>query len=196
MASNKKLLVSHLQRLHKECVAQSTVYWNHYSNLSHYDSVISIPTLVISSITGLSSLSSFSSSQENEFTSALNKLTPILAIISTILASLNKYLRYGERAQKAKNQAKILTGIARRIQHDNLMLHNDMNLSKDLVARMTEDIYRELDIWGRDLDEVPKELRDLLNSISVPGEAVDSETSRNLSLVQNADEHLKRQESC
>ncbi len=184
MTDKKTLLLLHLNKLHIECHNQSKVFWNYFSVLSHYDSLLGIPTIVLSSITSLSALTNLSGKTENNFINALNLLTPLLAITSTILASLNQYLRYSERAQKAKNQAKMLSEIGRRIQYTKTKLDAE---NTDL-SKLTDDIYKELDIFGREMEELPQELRSILHSISIQEETEVQSLSHNLNTTQISDE--------
>lgn len=160
----------HLYELRNQCTIQSKVFWDHYNRLSKYESLISIPTIVVSSLAGLSSLSNLTLDKNSESATALLTLTSILTVLSTILTSINKYLQYGERAVKAKNQAKGLSEISRSIQLNTILISNDVEIGRNTIMRMAEDVYKNLDILGRDLDEVPKNISEILLLISEQAE--------------------------
>lgn len=190
------MLGTHLEKLYRECYTQSNVFWNYFSVLSHYDSLIGIPTIVLSSITSLSSLTNLTNNTNNDFITTLTLLTPLFAILSTILASLNQYLRYGERAQKAKSQAKVLSEIGRRIQLNKLLIQNDVDLNKNFLLRLTEEIYKELDVFGREIEELPLEFRSILSSISEQGETDTRPSSHNSNTILTADALEEKQDVC
>jgi signal transduction histidine kinase len=182
-----KLIFRHLEVLRRECSQQSKIFWAYYYKLSYYDSLISIPNIVLSSITGLSSLSALTpNSTDSEVINSLSLLTPVFAITATILASLNKYFRYGERAQKAKSQAKTLTEIDRRIQRNIILSDTDMEVNRNLITRIIEDIYRELDTWDHVLEEKPEELLSILNSFNEEKIIDSRSSSHNLNTKLNA----------
>lgn len=196
MTSKERVIFNHLEALRRECSQQSKIFWGYYYKLSYYDSLITIPNIVLSSITGLSSLSVLTpNSSESEVVNSLTLLTPVFAVTATILASMNKYFRYGERAQKAKSQAKTLSEIDRRIKRNIILSDTDIEFNHNLISRIIEDIYRELDTWDHDLEEKPEELLSILNSINEE-KIIDSRLSSHnsntrLNAAQNQPESVK-----
>jgi hypothetical protein len=164
---------------------QSILYWKEYVILSRYESLISIPAIIISGLTGLTSLGNMTYINP---TSLLSVVTTILAVITTIITSLGKYFNYSERALRAKDQAKGLSEISRRIRLNNIIISNDTDLRRNAVLRMTDDIYKNLDILGRDVDDLPISIQSLMSSLQEEVEILNHEVDHNLKTERTVDE--------
>jgi signal transduction histidine kinase len=61
-----------------------------------------------------------------------------------------------------------------------------MEVNRNLITRIIEDIYRELDTWDHDLEEKPEELLSILNSFNEEKIIDSRSSSHNLNTKLNA----------
>lgn len=139
-------VVEQLRLFSQDAIGRRNAFWEMYYAMTRRNNYVSIPLLLSSSLTGLTSVSSASSSGSN---AGLMWVTATLGTVSSFLAALQRYLRYGERAENARNLAKSYGDLARRIE-------------------ITLDLYQDgANEWtvqdlGRFAEEIVQEMRKLL----------------------------------
>jgi hypothetical protein len=106
-------VVEQLRLFSQDAIGRRNAFWDLHYSMMRRDNYVSIPLLVASSLTGLTSVSSASSSDSN---APLLWVTAGLGTASTFLAALQRYFRYGERAEQARHLAKSYGDLARRIE--------------------------------------------------------------------------------
>lgn len=178
----RKFAQKHFVDLQNECEYQSKMFWRYYTLLSRYDSLITIPCIVLSAITSLIS----SAQGVTDFTtcgkdkdSLLAFVTTIFAVTTTIMASLGKYFDYSQRALKSKQTAKSLAEMARQIRLKKILSMN-IEMSDTEVIHEIEDIYRNLDILGREIEDLPTTVKEMLTNIQKQVTVVDQIEGHNL----------------
>ena len=135
-------VVEQLRLFSQDAIERRNAFWEMYYAMSRWNNYVSIPLLLASSLTGLTSVSSASSSGSN---SGLMWVTASLGTISSFLAALQRYLRYGERAENARNLAKSYGDLARRIEIT-LDLYQDgaNNWTVQDLGKFAEEIVQEM----------------------------------------------------
>jgi hypothetical protein len=104
-----------LRKFIDDSILRRNTYWKMYYAYGRYNNFLSIPLLLLSSVTGITSVSQASNSG-NESNKMLLWITAAMGTGSTFLAAVQRYFRYGERAEHCKNLAKAYGDLARRIE--------------------------------------------------------------------------------
>jgi len=104
-----------LRRFVDDSVLRRNTYWKMYYAYGRYNNYLSIPLLLLSSLTGITSVSQ-ASNAGNDSNKVLLWVTAAMGTSSTFLAAIQRYFRYGERAEQCKNLAKAYADLARRIE--------------------------------------------------------------------------------
>lgn len=135
-------VVEQLRLFSQDAIDRRNAFWEMYYAMSRRNNYVSIPLLLASSLTGLTSVSSASSSGSN---AGLMWVTATLGTVSSFLAALQRYLRYGERAENARNLAKSYGDLARRIEIT-LDLYQDgaNNWTLQDLGKFAEEIVQEM----------------------------------------------------
>jgi len=138
-----------------DCKKRRETYWNHYSRMRFRNNLISIPLLILSSGTGVSSIVQLRTTNQ-----ICVFLTTALGISSAIFTSLQKYMRYSERAEQAKYLAKNYGRLANRIQ-DILIFIESKSLSVDseTFINFVKELHKDLETLTQEADEMPSNLR-------------------------------------
>lgn len=113
-ASSINAIEDQLRRFSHDCVLRRNTYWRMFYSFQRYNNFLSIPLLLVTSLTGLTSVSSASAS--GAAGSAVMWVTAALGTSSGFLAAVQRYLRYGERAEQCRALAKSYGELARRIE--------------------------------------------------------------------------------
>lgn len=141
-------LMRQLQLMCDDCVLRKNMYWRMCYNFQRHNNYVSIPLLVLSSITGLTSVSQVSSDTANP---TVLWVTAATGTLSTFIAALQRYLRFGERGEQCKILAKRYADLARKI---------DIKLDQFNSGALPEWGIKEL---GQFAEEMVQEFAKLLN---------------------------------
>jgi len=159
-------VVEQLRLFSQDAIGRRDAFWEMYYAMTRRNNYVSIPLLLTSSLTGLTSVSSASSSGSPN--AGLMWATATLGTMSSFLAALQRYLRYGERAENARNLAKSYGDLARRIEIT-------LDLYQDGANKWTvQDL-------GKFAEDIVQEMRKLLTETQdMPMASIKEETKRQL----------------
>jgi hypothetical protein len=145
----------HLKARILDCKKRREAYWDHYSNMRYRNNIIGIPLLVLSSGTGVTSIAQIHSSSK-----WLVILTTILGVTSAFITSLQRYMRYSERAEQAKYLAKNYGRIARKI--EDFMIFIESKSSKvdpTSFNNFIKEMHKDIQTLTQEADDMPSVLR-------------------------------------
>lgn len=149
-----------------DCKRRRDAFWRHSSKMRLYNNLISVPLLILSSITGLTSvaqLSSVSTEISNETEQTPNITMPVVVTVfgvsSAILTALQKYFRYAERSEHSKHMAKNYGRVARRIENTMVLVESSaIKMDAATFLKFVEEIQKDTDSLMQEMDDIPKEL--------------------------------------
>lgn len=145
----------HLCYVAVDCKKRRDAFWRQYSKMKYRGNVVSIPLLIISSITGVTSVANISSSDSQ----ALPIIVSIFGVSAAVLTAMQKYFRYSERAEHSKHLAKTYGRVARRIEHMIVMVESDaVKMEPEAFLKFVEDVQKDIDTLLAETDDNPKEL--------------------------------------
>jgi hypothetical protein len=145
----------HLKARILDCKKRREAYWEHYSNMRYRNNLIGIPLLVLSSGTGVTSIAQIHSTSK-----WLVILTTILGVTSAFITSLQRYMRYSERAEQAKYLAKNYGRIARKI--EDFMIFIESKSSKvdpTSFNNFIKEMHKDIQTLTQEADDMPRVLR-------------------------------------
>ena len=141
-------LMRQLIMMCNDCVMRKNMYWKMSYKFQKLNNFVSIPLLVLSSVTGLTSVSQVSSTTANP---AVLWVTAATGTLATFIAALQRCLRYGERGEQCKILAKRYADLGRKI---------DIKLDQFNSGALPEWTIKEI---GQFADEMVQEFAKLLN---------------------------------
>ena len=149
-----------------DCKRRRDAFWRHSSKMRLYNNLISVPLLILSSITGLTSvaqLSSVSTEISNETEQTPNITMPVVVTVfgvsSAILTALQKYFRYAERSEHSKHMAKNYGRVARRIENTMVLVESSaIKMDAATFLKFVEEVQKDTDSLMQEMDDIPKEL--------------------------------------
>jgi hypothetical protein len=159
-------LPHHLWGTALDCKRRRDAFWRHSFKMRLYNNLISVPLLILSSITGLTSvaqLSSVSTEISNETEQTPNITMPIVVTVfgvsSAILTALQKYFRYAERSEHSKHMAKNYGRVARRIENTMVLVESSaIKMDAATFLKFVEEVQKDTDSLMQEMDDIPKEL--------------------------------------
>lgn len=130
-------------------------YWEHYSNMRFRNNMIGIPLLILSSGTGVTSVAQIRSSSR-----WLVILTTVLGVMSAFITSLQRYMRYSERAEQAKYLAKNYGRIARKIEDFMIFIEsNSSQVDSKTFNNFIKEMHKDVETLTQEADDMPSILR-------------------------------------
>lgn len=152
--------------LARDCKLQKRAYWKQYYKYKKYNNIISIPTLIISSGTGITSVAQFGTSES--YRNVLTWCVTICSITATVLTTIQRYFRFGERATLSKSIAKSYNRLAQKIQ-STLQIYESDILEKPDLYQFYISVQKELDVIITELDDIPLDIveRDHIDNIHI-----------------------------
>jgi hypothetical protein len=159
-------LPHHLWGTALDCKRRRDAFWRHSFKMRLYNNLISVPLLILTSITGLTSvaqLSSVSTEISNETEQTPNITMPIVVTVfgvsSAILTALQKYFRYAERSEHSKYMAKNYGRVARRIENTMVLVESSaIKMDATTFLKFVEEVQKDTDSLMQEMDDIPKEL--------------------------------------
>lgn len=175
---NQDSIPQHLWSIALDCKKRRDAYWRHAKRLKMYNNLISIPLLILSSLTGLTSVAqlgvvSYSekindgeAQTTKEITSngsndsiTLPLIVTISGVSSAILTAFQRYFRYAERSEHSKHMAKNYGRIGRRIENTMVILESAaIKIEPEMFKKFIEDIQKDTDSLMQETEELPSEL--------------------------------------
>ena len=144
----------HLWSVAIDCKFKKNSYWRYHNYLKFKSTFISIPLLISSTASGFFSVSQLNSNNEN-----IAIFLTTISIITAILATLQKFLRYSERAENAKDIAKNYARLARKIENTMVLIESDaVKMPPDEFIKFINNIQIDCDLLLQETNEVPTEL--------------------------------------
>jgi len=144
----------HLWSIALDCKMKRDSYWRHHHELRQKSDIISIPLLIFSTATGF-----FSVSQLNNNNQTIGVILTVVSIISAIIAALQKFLRFSERSENAKDLAKNYARLGRKIENTMVLVESDaVKMPQDEFTKFINNVQNECDMLLQETNDVPDEL--------------------------------------
>lgn len=177
---------NHLWSLVLDCKRRRDAFWRHSRKMHLKNNLISIPMLILSTLTGLTSVAQLGMTTQynnissatqttsvedglpeasgvvmtsNTSTLALSYIVTISGVVSATLAALQRFFRYAERSEHANVVGKSYARIARRIQNTMVLLESKVaTIEGESFRKFIEDVQRDMDSLMQETQELPPEL--------------------------------------
>jgi hypothetical protein len=152
---NNDPLQFHLNSRILDCKRRREAFWGHYSKMRFRNNLIGIPLLIFTSATSVTAVS-----QIHSFSQWLAILTTIFGVLSAFTTSLQRYMRYSERAEEAKYLAKNYGRIATKIEDFIIFIESpSANINADSFNNFVTEIHKDIQTLSQEANEMPKTLR-------------------------------------
>jgi len=150
----------HIWSIAIDCKRRRDAYWRHHKKMKLRSNIVSIPLLIITSITGLTSVANLTATDTtNSNFLALPIVVSIFGVSSAVISALQKYFRYSERGEHSKHMAKSYGKIARRIENTMVLLKSEATTMKsETFRKFVEDVQKDSESLLLETDDVPNEL--------------------------------------
>lgn len=160
----------HMWNLAYDCKKRRDAFWRHARKMKTFNNVISVPLLILSSLTGLTSVAqlgvvtSENSNVDNSISVtqqgiALPLVVTISGVLTAVLTASQRYFRYAERSEHSKLMAKNYGRIARRIENTMMLVESSVTtLQGETFKKFVEDVQKDVDSLMQEVDEMPEEL--------------------------------------
>jgi hypothetical protein len=145
----------HLWYIALDCKKRRDAFWREYNKMKHWNNIVSIPLLFVTSITGVTSVANTTDTGSR----ALPVIISIFGVSSAILTALQKYFKYSERAENCKHLARNYGRISRKIENMMVLVESKaIKLEPNKFLTFMEDIQKDIDTLFAETDDCPKEL--------------------------------------
>lgn len=159
----------HMWSIAFDCKKRRDAFWRHSRRLKTYNNILSVPLLILSSLTGLTSVAQLGVvTSENSNTEATSKIqqgialplvVTISGVLTAVLTASQRYFRYAERSEHSKLMAKNYARIARRIENTMMLVESSVaTLEAETFKKFVEDIQKDVDSLMQEVDDMPEEL--------------------------------------
>lgn len=153
-------ITEHLWIWAGKCKSRRDAYWNEHYNYYIKNNWISIPLILMSGLTSVVSVTNIGTGAGATFDAAgVAWASTVLAFGTSVLAALQRYFKYGERAEQCKAVAKNYTRIAYMIEFtNNLMSSNPQRYEKaemEKLAIFAETVRKDLELVINDTNDIP-----------------------------------------
>lgn len=159
----------HMWNIAFDCKKRRDAFWRHARKMKTYNNIISVPLLILSSLTGLTSVAQLgvvTSENNNNAAAAIQQqglalplVVTISGVLTAVLTASQRYFRYAERSEHSKLMAKNYARIARRIENTMMLVESSVTtLEADTFRKFVEDIQKDVDSLMQEVDEMPEEL--------------------------------------
>ena len=149
-------ITEHLWMWARKSKQRRDAYWSEFYAYTNKNNWISIPLIIVTSLTGMTSITTVSTTLNPVVVGWLNV---VLAVVGSILAAMMRYFKYGERAEQCKAVAKNYTRIAYNIEFStNLFSASHVSVSvKELnqLIGFVKLIRRELELLINETNDIP-----------------------------------------
>lgn len=146
-------LASYLYELALDCKKRRDGFWTQFIQLRFRNNLISIPLIIVSSLTGVTSVANVNT-RENF---ALSITVSVFGVSSAVLSAIQKYFGFAERAEHSRNIAKTYGRIARRI--ENMMTYIEsysVEVGDETFIKFVEEVEKDIDILLQDVNDNPR----------------------------------------
>lgn len=200
----------HIWSIAIDCKRRRDAYWRHYKKMKTRANIVSIPLLILTSVTGLTSVANLSTDTNDKSTNtnplALPIVVTIFGVSSAVISALQRYFRYSERGEHSKHMAKSYGRIARRIENTMVLLKSEATTMKsESFQKFVEEVQKDTESLLQETDDVPKELlnekniyRGMLDSLKTHTKTIflskNHIKSQPISQVQHISDHVNETE--
>jgi hypothetical protein len=137
------------------CKKRREAFWEHYSKMRWRNNLIGIPLLILSSGTGVSSVAQIHSPSQ-----WLIILTTVLGVLSAFVTSLQRYMQYSERAEKARYLAKNYGRIATKIEDFIIFIESgSTKVEEESFNNFIKEMHKDIETLTQEADDMPATLR-------------------------------------
>lgn len=158
----------HMWSIAYDCKKRRDAFWRHARKMKTYNNIISVPLLILSSLTGLTSVAQLgvvtsennnSEQQQQPQGIALPLVVTVSGVLTAVLTASQRYFRYAERSEHSKLMAKNYARIARRIENTMMLVESSVaTLEAETFKKFVEDIQKDVDSLMQEVNEMPEEL--------------------------------------
>lgn len=150
-------ITKHLWIWAGKCKTRRDAYWSEHYRYYIKNNWISIPLIVLSSLTSVVSVTNIGTAYNSE---SLAWSSTALAFGTSVLAALQRYFKYGERAEQCKAVAKNYTRIAYMIEFTTNLLtaspHRYEKAEMEKLAIFAETVRKDLELVINDTNDIPE----------------------------------------
>lgn len=154
-------LPHHLWYMALDCKRRRDAFWRHYRRMKTYHNLISVPLMIMTSLSGLTSVAQVGSVETDKAVSSpgLPIVISIFSISAAVLTTLQKYFQYSERGEHSKNMAKNYARISKRIENNLVLLESSaVKMEPSMFLRFMEDVQKDTEGLLQQMEELPREL--------------------------------------
>ena len=163
----------HIWSMALDCKRRRDAFWHHSRRMHWKANLISIPLLILSSLTGLTSVAQLGviSTQNPDLTvptdvqkqtkgnMTLSIIVTATGVSTAVLTAFQRYFRYAERCEHANLMAKNYARIARRIENMMVLVESNVaTIAPNEFRQFIEDIQKDIDSLMQEINEMPREL--------------------------------------
>ena len=155
----KKLRVDslpyHLWYIALDCKHRRDAFWRHHKSLKYKNNIVSIPLLLLTSITGVTSVANLGT----DYIGTLPIVVSVFGVSSAVMTALQRYFRYSERAEHSKHLAKTYGRIARRIENMMVLVESSaITMQPEAFIKFVEDVQKDTDSLLQEINDIPSDL--------------------------------------
>jgi hypothetical protein len=127
-------------------------YWAEYYDYCFKNNLLSIPLIVISSLTGVATIANVGTTLDPV---VIGWLSTGLAFTTSMLAALQRYFKYGERAEQCKAIAKNYTRIAYNIEFTTNLFNATESKELERIVDFSKIIRKDLELLINETNDIP-----------------------------------------
>lgn len=159
---NHDSLPHHLWYMALDCKRRRDAFWRHYKRMKLFHNMISIPLLILSSVSGITSVLQVGNIESNDKLSTGRSL-PIavscFSVSAALVTALQKYFRFTERSEHSKHMAKNYARISKRIENNLVLIESAaVKIEPSTFLKFMEDVQKDTESLLQETDDMPKEL--------------------------------------
>lgn len=155
-------LPHHLWYVALDCKRRRDAFWRHHIKMKFCNNVISIPLLILSSISGITSVLQVGNAESEQGLSkgvGLPVTVSIFSVSAAVLTALQRYFRYAERSEHSKHMAKNYARISKRIENNLVLVESAaVKMEPSTFLKFMEEVQKDTESLLQETDDMPKEL--------------------------------------
>lgn len=155
-------LPHHLWYVAIDCKRRRDAFWRHHRRMKFCNNLVSIPLLILSSVSGLTSVLQVGN-VENDMQMSKGVGLPvtisIFSVSAAVLTALQRYFRYAERAEHSKHMAKNYARVSKRIENNLVLIESAaVKMEPSTFLKFMEEVQKDTESMLQETDDMPKEL--------------------------------------
>lgn len=155
-------LPHHLWYMALDCKRRRDAFWHHYKRLRFRNNMLSIPLLIMTSLSGLTSVAQVGTVEADKgvyVPAGLPVAISIFSVSAAILTTLQRYFHYAERSEHCKSMAKNYARIAKRIENNLVLVESAaVKIEPSHFLKFMEDVQKDTESLLQQMEELPREL--------------------------------------